>query len=219
MRQRHSYLEDTYRFTAETQVIDAGDGEQGSWVTLAENIFHPQGGGQPSDIGTVNGAEAGPFRVLDGDVPVVRLACGEKFEVGTDVTSAVDPELRRRHAALHTCGHVVDGFIRATGLKHKVSNHFPGQARIEFELGDTKPDLDRLAASVEESTRAAIESNRKVFATDRGDQRIITVDGLGEDPCGGTHVTSLSLLTGFSLRSVKTKGGILKVGYTVDHVE
>ncbi|MFT2018695.1 alanyl-tRNA synthetase [Streptomyces sp. 796.1] len=217
MPQRHIYLQDTYHFTVESRVADAGTTDKGPWVELEENIFHPQGGGQPSDRGTVAEAQAHPFKVPGEGGHVVRLASTREFQVGEQVTSSIDPELRRLHAALHTCGHVVDGFIRALGFSHKVSNHFPGQARIEFEVGAERPDLDQLAAKVEERTRLAIEADHKVSATDRGDQRIVVIDGLTEDPCGGTHVASLSQLTGFSLRSLKIKGGVLKVGYTVGH--
>ncbi|WP_267246306.1 alanyl-tRNA synthetase [Streptomyces sp. PR69] len=219
MQQRHIYLEDTYHVSADTQVIDAGLSEHGPWVTLEDNIFHPQGGGQPSDAGTVGEAAARPFKAPDTDLHVVRLACEKTFDVGAQVTARVDPELRRRHAALHTCGHVVDGFVRELGFRHRVSNHFPNQARIEFDAGADKPDLQKLAAVVEERTREMIAADRKVYAEHRGDQRIVGIDGLHEDPCGGTHVASLGQLAGFSLRSIKVKGGVLKVGYTVEHAE
>ncbi|MEX2972756.1 alanyl-tRNA synthetase [Streptomyces sp. C184] len=216
--QRHLYLKDTYRFTVTTRVVDAGSSELGHWLTLQDNIFHPQGGGQPSDVGTVGEAPTRPFKAPGADEHVVRLSCEQPFTIGDEVTSAIDPEARRRHAALHTCGHVVDGFIREFGFRHRVSNHFPGQARIEFDAGEDKPDMQQLAATVEERTRAAIEADRKVYASERDDRRIIGIDGLHEDPCGGTHVTSLGRLTGFSLRSIKVKGGVLKVGYVVEHV-
>lgn len=219
MLQRHIYLEDTYHFAADTRVADAGESEKGPWVTLEDNLFHPQGGGQPGDRGKIGDAEAHPFKVPDADEHLVRLACEREFAVGETVTSVIDPELRRLHAALHTCGHVVDGFVRALGCRHRVSNHFPGQARIEFDSGQERPDLEALAASVEESTRRALESDRKVYAAERDGLRYVVIDGLHEDPCGGTHVSSLGMLAGFSLRSVKVKGGVLKVGYAVEHVE
>jgi Ser-tRNA(Ala) deacylase AlaX len=218
LQQRHIYLEDTYHFTVETRVVDAGSGELGNWFALQDNIFHPQGGGQPSDVGTVDEAAVRPFKAPESEEHVVRLSCERPFALGDEVTSAIDPEVRRRHAALHTCGHVVDGFVRELGFRHRVSNHFPGQARIEFGAGQDKSDLQQVAATVEERTRQAIESDRKVYASERGDLRIIGIDGLHEDPCGGTHVGSLGQLTGFSVRSVKVKGGVLKVGYVVEHV-
>ncbi len=217
MQQRHLYFEDTYHITVTTEVIDAGTGGLGGWLTLRDNIFHPQGGGQPSDVGTVDGAPVRPFRDPEAEQHVVRLSCERPFAIGQEVESVVDAETRRRHAALHTCGHVVDGFVRDLGFRHRVSNHFPGQARIEFDAGVEKPDLQRLAAAVEDRTRQAIEADRKIYASERDGLRLIGIDGMHEDPCGGTHVESLGQLVGFSLRSVKVKAGVLKVGYTVEH--
>ncbi len=217
LQQNHIYFENTYTFTVMTQVIDAGTSEHGGWLMLQDNIFHPQGGGQPGDTGTVDEAAVRPFRDPQAAEHVVRLSCERAFTVGDAVRSTVDASARRRHAALHTCGHVVDGFVRALGFRHRVSNHFPGQARIEFDAGEQKPDLARLAADVEERSRKAIEDDRKVFAREQDGLRIIGIDGMHEDPCGGTHVESLGQLAGFSLRSVKVKGGVLKVGYAVEH--
>ena len=91
-------------------------------------------------------------------------------------------------------------------------------ALLNTEPHGGRPDLQRLAATVEERTRQAIEADRKVYASQHGDRRVVGIDGMHEDPCGGTHVTSLGQLAGFSLRSVKVKGGVLKVGYVVEHV-
>jgi Ser-tRNA(Ala) deacylase AlaX len=79
-------------------------------------------------------------------------------------------------------------------------------------------DPQELAAFIQEKTQQAIDSDHKVHAEERDGLRIVTIDGVNEDPCGGTHVTSLAYLTGFSVRSVKVKGGVLKIGYTVEHV-
>ncbi|MEO3851483.1 alanyl-tRNA synthetase [Streptomyces sp. B8F3] len=227
IEQHHLYLEDTYRFTVTTAVVDAGDAGDGPWLALAENVFHPQGGGQPADAGTVDGVPVRPYKATGTGAPpgaraahVVRLGHpGDRnFAPGELVTAAVDRTARLRHAALHTCGHVVDGFVRQAGYRHRVSNHFPGQARIEFDAGDgPRPDLARLAAEVEERTRQAIDAGLRVGAEQRDGRRLVTVAGLPADPCGGTHVTSLDRLTGFALRSVKVKGGVLKVGYRVEH--
>lgn len=215
--QHQIYLEDTYRFAIHSQVVAAGISELGPWFALEENIFHPQGGGQPSDVGTVNSFAARPFRSPEPESREVWLSAEGSFAAGDQVISAIDPAARRRHAALHTCGHVVDAFVRSLGLHHRVSNHFPGQARIEFDSAELRMDPQELAAFVQEKTQQAIDSDHKVYAEERDGLRIVTIDGLNEDPCGGTHVTSLACLTGFSVRSVKVKGGVLKVGYTVEH--
>ena len=54
---------------------------------------------------------------------------------GQRVSTRVDRELRLRHAALHTAGHLVEAAGRDLGWELAGNNHFPGQARIEFTPG------------------------------------------------------------------------------------
>lgn len=54
MSQNPRYMEDTYCFSIETSVLASGVDEHGEWIALEENIFHPQGGGQPADTAWVN---------------------------------------------------------------------------------------------------------------------------------------------------------------------
>jgi Ser-tRNA(Ala) deacylase AlaX len=48
------YLQDTYLLTCETSVLAtaAARDDAPAAVVLAQTVFHPQGGGQPSDVGT-----------------------------------------------------------------------------------------------------------------------------------------------------------------------
>jgi alanyl-tRNA synthetase len=71
----------------------------------------------------------------------------------------------------------------------------------------------------ESAARDAITRNAAVTATTNQGERRIVIDGYGEDPCGGTHVRRLGQLTGFAIRSIKVKAGVLKVGYDVSHID
>ena len=57
---RKLYLSDTYLFEATAIVVgsEAIPGQDDLWsVTLDQTPFHPQGGGQPSDVGTISSAD------------------------------------------------------------------------------------------------------------------------------------------------------------------
>ena len=45
------YYRNTYVSTAITHILDFHKDESGPYVTFVHTIFHPQGGGQPSDAG------------------------------------------------------------------------------------------------------------------------------------------------------------------------
>ena len=57
-----TYYEDTWQFKAEATVadvvVDPADENGGTIIILDGTIFHPQGGGQRSDVGTITCGEA-----------------------------------------------------------------------------------------------------------------------------------------------------------------
>jgi hypothetical protein len=106
-------------------------------VILKGTIFHPQGGGQPFDVGVIRPLsvarvnETDPTPAAPADSPddflvaavikdadgVIRhrgqfrsaAACEPAvWKNGLSVHLAIDPELRKNHARLHTAGHLID---------------------------------------------------------------------------------------------------------------
>lgn len=222
--QSQIYLADTYLYEIDTEIIGVETSPEDTRIALAKNIFHPQGGGQPDDRGTVADLAVRPFKdpgsglvwltaQSEAGVSFGRLAEGER------VSSRIDPELRRLHAALHTAGHLVDALARPHGFQHTGNNHFPGQARIEYAVDGVVFDKDELSTALTVGLEKAIAEGLPVTSGERDGLRTITIEGLATEFCGGTHVTDLSLLTNVSIRSVKVKSGRLRIGYTAAHVE
>jgi Ser-tRNA(Ala) deacylase AlaX len=58
------YLQDTYLLTCETSILvfEVATDDAPAAIVLTKTVFHPQGGGQPSDIGTLT-AEGFSFEV------------------------------------------------------------------------------------------------------------------------------------------------------------
>lgn len=51
---KRTFLEDTYLFQHNGVYLSSGrDSKHGEFVILDDTIFHPQGGGQPTDKGTI----------------------------------------------------------------------------------------------------------------------------------------------------------------------
>lgn len=126
------------------------DGSEHNHVIITEKtIFHPQGGGQPSDTGVIKGS-AGTFTVT-----AVRMSAtsdGEVLHFGQfddttsavfcqneTVTQAIDTDKRLLYSRLHTAGHVLGAAVRHL-LEKEVPNfdelkasHFPDSAACEFQ--------------------------------------------------------------------------------------
>ncbi|GHG50803.1 alanyl-tRNA synthetase [Streptomyces griseocarneus] len=220
--QNSVYLTQTYTYEAKTTILSRASSAAGLRIALVDNIFHPQGGGQPSDRGWVDGIPASPVRDPDSGWVHLDLVPGSeedlpRFSEGDVVTAAIDAEQRRLFAALHTAGHLVDALIRPFGVRHVGSNHFPGQARVEYELDGAEVDKEQMADSLREGVIKAIGQGLPISSGACDGRRTITIEGLATEFCGGTHVPDLSCLTDVSIRSVKIKSGRLKVGYEAAH--
>lgn len=118
-------------------------------VMTEQTIFHPQGGGQPSDVGTMTGPASAIFTVTsvrmdalhDGRVlHLGRFADpAHSFVPGETVQQAIDTDKRLLYSRLHTAGHVLGAAVRHL-LEHEVENfdelkasHFPDSAACEFQ--------------------------------------------------------------------------------------
>jgi Ser-tRNA(Ala) deacylase AlaX len=79
------------------------DGEDGYVIELDATLFHPQGGGQPSDGGTIDGV---PVQRVFADGETVWHRTATPVAPGP-VTLSVDGELRHLHARWHSAGHLI----------------------------------------------------------------------------------------------------------------
>lgn len=114
-------------------------------VITSETIFHPQGGGQPSDTGTITSASGTSFSVSavrKDDAEVLhlgRFSGPDTFKPGEAVEQAIDAEKRLFHSRLHTAGHVLGAAVRhmveneVEGFDELKASHFPDSASCEFQ--------------------------------------------------------------------------------------
>lgn len=220
------YLEDTY-LTESSSSLAAVD-ESGA-LLVETCLFHPQGGGQPADVGWVDDVPVSPIKDhANGQVLLVpQPSPGEaarEWVVGSTVTTRVDRDLRLQHAALHTAGHLVEAAGRSLGWELAGNNHFPGQARVEFTPGtgavpetpeDRECDGTLLSTFVADAVAEDLAVNA---ATDAGCRRVVSLGELHAAPCGGTHVRSLGALANVAVE-VKVKKGRIRVSYTANHAD
>ncbi|KAI1421843.1 Threonyl/alanyl tRNA synthetase [Xylaria sp. FL1777] len=126
-----------------------GANEEDHVVVTDQTIFHPQGGGQPSDVGVIRATSGASFdvsavrmnAVTEGEVlHLGRFAdASSHFQPGETVTQTIDSEKRNLYSRYHTAGHVLGGAVRHL-LENEVANfdelkasHFPDSASCEFQ--------------------------------------------------------------------------------------
>jgi len=101
------YLTDSYQTVSTSKVITVGD----NYLILDQTIFYPQGGGQPSDKGTIK-SDLAELHVKSveyngGEIKHVGTFKGS-FAVGDTVNLEIEWSLRLKNMQLHTAGHLLD---------------------------------------------------------------------------------------------------------------
>ena len=195
----------------ETEVRDSRPGR----VLLAASPFFPGGGGQLADRGTIRwaGGEApvARFERIDGNV---WLLLADDGEMHGRAEAVVDAPFRRMMTQMHTYTHILNACVYRSfngALVTGVQMNDDGTARMDFDLPDA--DNDKLRA-LEAPINAAIEEDLRVGAsyvpvaqaqsepglirtrsvapppTADGMIRIVEIEGLDRQACGGTHLSS-----------------------------
>ena len=209
---RKDYLAEPQRLQGRATVLEVLPGTP-TIVRLDRTIFHAQGGGQKADRGHI-----GPARVThvvhNGEAVDHHVDDPAGLAPGDEVTLAVDCDWRWLNAALHTAGHLVGGVVETLypGLKAVSGHQWPGEGRVEF-LGDLRAeDISieainaRLAADI--AARLPVEIVGDPFT-----RRAMRIGAYAPIPCGGTHVTQLGEIASATVRSVKAKGGKVRMGF------
>ncbi|KAH8671370.1 Threonyl/alanyl tRNA synthetase [Xylariales sp. PMI_506] len=122
-------------------------------VITDATIFHPQGGGQPSDVGTIKSESGLVFDVETARTSITpegqvfhfgrfanaaSTAASASFQPGDKVTMTIDSEKRELYSRYHTAGHVLGAAVRETvsasvpGFSELKASHFPDSAAVEF---------------------------------------------------------------------------------------
>jgi misacylated tRNA(Ala) deacylase len=195
-------------------------------VGLSRSAFHPGGGGQVGDVGVLEwagGTSAVTGVEVDGDTWWHLLA-------DADAELRVDADHRLRVASLHTTSHVLNAFVFAEFAGALVTGaqiNGDGTGRMDFDLPDVDNDRVRALADpvngviarglavsavyVDAAEAASTEGLVRSMSvapppTPDGRLRLIDVDGLDRQACGGTHLTNTGQSRPIVITKVENKG-------------
>jgi misacylated tRNA(Ala) deacylase len=221
------FRDDAYR--TETEATVASSDPRG--VTLDRTVFYPQGGGQSGDRGTLI-FEDGPSMavvntVYDADRATILHVPADGTALppqGARVIARIDWDLRYRRMRAHTALHLL-----SVVLPYPVTGGSVGDAegRLDFDSGEAvldKAEVERrlnelIALDRTVSQRwiadAELEANPGLIKTmsvkppmGTGHVRLIAIEGLDLQPCGGTHVARTGEIGRASVTGIEKKGKI-----------
>lgn len=230
----HLYLEDAYLTTADATVV--GSDESMKRVALDRTIFHPTGGGQPYDTGSLGGSRVVEVRA-EGEV-VWHTIEGELPAIGANVPIDLDWERRHQLMRTHTALHILCGVIwNEYGTAVTGGNMEPLAARMDFEFD---PLPEGFGAVVEKRVNEEITNDRPIVVSfiERESAaidpdllrtktnlvpehvqrvRIVDIVGLDKQADGGTHVRSTAEVGRVRVLKTESKGkGNKRIRIAVD---
>ena len=208
-------------------------------VVLDRTVFYPLGGGQAGDAGTLTAASGAVLPIADtrkhparpGDILHVPAAGADlsAFAPGTRVVAAIDAERRRAHMRFHTATHLLCALV-----PHPVDgcSITAGYARLDFHMNeplDKQALTDGIARLVAEAHpvshrwigEAELDANPQLVRSmsvqpprGSGRVRVLEIEGVDLQPCGGTHVANTAevgpvIVTKIEKKSAMTRRVVL----------
>jgi misacylated tRNA(Ala) deacylase len=221
------FKQDPYRAESEARVVSIDP----RGIVADRTIFYPRGGGQAGDAGTLVRADGTAIAIADtvkGEAPgeIVHVpAPGQEAALaalapGESVALRLDWARRHRHMRFHTATHLLCAIVphQTNGCSITAS-----YARLDFDM--TEPlDREHLERELARLVSEAHEV-RTVWITDEeldakpelvrtmsvkpprgvGRVRLLEIDGVDLQPCGGTHVANTREIGALRVSKIEKK--------------
>ena len=229
MKTEELFRDDATLEACEARVIALAEGG----VILDRTVFYPLGGGQAGDAGVlerVDGrelaiAEARKSKEHPGTVLHVLAPGAVAPEVGAVVTARIDVGRRRAHMRFHTTTHLLCALV-----PHPVDgcSITAGYARLDFHMSEAL-DKDTLTVGIARLvagahpvhqrwiSEAELDANPGLVRSmsvqpprGLGRVRVIDIEGVDLQPCGGTHVANTADIGAVVVTKIEKKSAMTR---------
>ncbi|MFA6265201.1 MAG: alanyl-tRNA editing protein [Pseudolabrys sp.] len=221
------FREDSYLKNCEARVVAV---TEAGGVVLDRTVFYANSGGQPGDTGALVAADGTRIAIADAiytdkgktEIAHVPAAGSPALKVGDTVRAEIEWDKRYARMRVHTALHLLSAVLPYPVTGGSVGD---GDGRLDFDIPDAGLDKDAIAAKLAEmiatdagvSSRwiadAELEANPGLVKTmsvkppmGTGQIRLIEIEGLDLQPCGGTHVRNVGEIGTVKVTGIEKKG-------------
>jgi misacylated tRNA(Ala) deacylase len=218
------FRRDAYAREADATVVAAGtDG-----IELGRTIFYPEGGGQPGDTGRLTTADGREVAIIDtrkdkdaGRHLHIPAEGAPMLQAGEQVHMTIDWERRHKLMRMHTTLHLICAVVDAEITGCQIGTE---KSRIDLNT-EGKPDKDEIQAALDRLVAADHPTGAKWITdaelvaqpdlvktmsvqppTGAGTVRLIEIEGIDLQPCGGTHVARTGEIGRLRVGKIENKG-------------
>ena len=196
----------------------------GDAVELDRTVFYPMGGGQPGDSGRLGGLRVADTRRSEDGECVLHIveASAALLQPGVPIEAEIDWDRRYRHMRLHTALHLLCAVVHAPVTGGRIGED---KAHIDFDIEMEKLVRDEIEAGLNALVAAAREARPRWIgdaeldarpelvrtmsvAPPRGAGRVrlLEIDGVDLQACGGTHVANTREVGRLSVAKIRSEG-------------
>ena len=209
---------------------------EGAVVVLDRTVFHPQGGGQAGDRGTLTLPDGRALRIADTRKGALPGQIAHHVEPGQEsvlaalvpgfaVRAEIDAVRRRRHMRFHTTTHLLCALIPHPVDGCSITADY---ARLDFHMNEPL-DKEALNAGLARLVAAAhpvrhrwidereLDANPGLVRSmsvqpprGQGRVRLVEIEGVDLQPCGGTHVANTADIGAVSVTKLEKKSAMTR---------
>ena len=228
------FREDALLFDCQARVLAV----EPTGIVLDRSVFYPLGGGQAGDSGRLTGEDGNELLITDtrkhptlpGAVLHIAAAGSDwsGLRPGMRVQAAIDAERRRAHMRFHTATHLLCALV-----PHPVDgcSITAAYARLDFHTAEPL-DKDLLSSGIARLVagrhsisqrwidEAQLDANPQLVrsmrvqpprsADGRGRIRVIEIEGVDQQPCGGTHVANSAEVGAVVVTKIEKKSAMTR---------
>jgi len=220
------YWSNSYLKTFDATILRTHrEGGRNIYVVLDRTAFHPKGGGQPADTGTLQGDD---FTIRVRKVMQIRgviIHWGKILEGVPDtgkITGVIDWKPRYLYMRRHTAGHLLDHCLSVSVGHHVRTTDswlgdpcyvgYEGEIPSDEALCRTR-ELENQMIEAGGEVRIEIVSRNEllkrapeapnIYRLPQLEQyRIVTIEGCDPIPCGGCHLKDIAEIGSFKISRV-----------------
>ncbi len=223
------YYENAYQTQFEATVLSCEETKKGYEIVVDNTAFYPEGGGQPSDFGSLNEVKVLHVSEKEG---IISHICEAPIDKGSIVQGKVDWDRRFRFMQQHSGEHILSGIVKKQFGYDNVGFHMgKGLVTVDFNGKFTEEELEWIEKQANQSVFSNIEvknlfpAKEELLAMDyrskkeiEGNVRIVKIQDIDCCACCGTHVRRTGEVGTIVISSAESyKGGTrltLLIGWT-----
>jgi misacylated tRNA(Ala) deacylase len=211
-------------------------GVDAAGIVLDRTVFYPQGGGQAGDRGSLRLADGASVQIADtrkgavaGQVVHVPAAGQEdllaRLAPGASVRAEIDAARRHSHMRFHTATHLLCALVPHAVDGCSITAEY---ARLDFHMAEPL-DKAQLSAGIARLVAEAHPVRHRWISEDEldanpglvrsmsvqpprglGRVRVLEIEGVDLQPCGGTHVANTAEIGAVVVTKIEKKSAMTR---------